>query len=132
MYVIIQIALVLLSLTFAFLIFDHFTPKDEREYLDERRQRPFITDEEFVARFYCKSSVSHEIPIRMRHLVATQLNLHKIFPYDTISAILPDIDFSDFVLFDVAEEFNISITSDDIIHLDGSFDSLVNLVERKQ
>jgi hypothetical protein len=73
-----------------------------------------------------------EIPIRLRKLFARELGSpwERLLPTDKPEDVYHDLDFAELVS-DAQEEFAVSVSTDEIGELDGSFDSLVRCVASK-
>lgn len=107
--------------------------KSQRELAFEAELlgRPLMDDEAFYHSNYAGTGIPRDIPLRLRRLIACQLGspFERIQPADKpIEGI--DCDFAD-IVFEVEEEFGVSIPRDEVKQLDGSFDSLVWCVAAK-
>src|ERR1700733_1596795 len=89
-------------------------------------QRPVLDDESFYARYYDGTEVPRDIPIRARRILAEQLGAHwlRVCPSDDIPAILMDVDLTN-IIWEIAEEFDVEVTLDQMKGIDGTFDSVV-------
>jgi len=96
--------------------------------------RPALEDE-FFKRFYAGTEILKEIPIRIRTLLARELDKRfaNVFPEDNVALICDDLDYVD-ILWLVEEEFSLPagalIKAAGSQRLDGTFDELVKLVAR--
>ncbi len=102
----------------------------ERKYAEECGRRSRLSDDEFWATYYSSSSVRRDIPLRIRKVLAEQLGFDRIVPSDSPSDILCDIDLQ-VILDEIADEFGVPLSVDDLPNRDGSFDSIVRLVNSK-
>ena len=107
-----------------------FPSQQKRARWAEMRQRPMLSDDEFYERFYADTGIAREIPIRLRRIYATQLAMDRVWPSDKATEFDGELDLADLVA-DVAEEFNVEVSNDEALKLDGSFDSIVRLVAGK-
>jgi hypothetical protein len=101
----------------------------ERKYREESKQRPELSDDEFIQQFY-PDGVKREIPLRIRKILSKQLKLNKLEPPDCPADILQDIDLY-VIVREVADDFDVSVTEEEVASLDGSIDSIVRLVDQK-
>jgi acyl carrier protein len=102
----------------------------ERKYADECCHRPRLRDEEFLARYYSSSDIRKDIPLRVRKILAEQLGFDKVVPSDCPSDILQDIDLQD-ILDEIAEEFGVVLTVEELPNDDWSVDAIIRLVDSK-
>lgn len=105
--------------------------REERAKWAEMRQRPMLSDDEFYKRFYADSGVVRQIPIRLRLVYATQLGMDRVLPGDKAIEFDSELDLAD-LLAVVEETFNVKLSDEETLKLDGSFDSIVRLVASKQ
>jgi len=106
-----------------------FLSKVERNYLRRCKNRPTLSDDEFIAAYYSACPFSPDIPLRVRRVFREQLRYSKVIPTDVVWEMSDNFPLEDFML-EVAEEFNIDTSVSAIKQLDGSFDSIVQLVTR--
>ncbi|MEX2114426.1 MAG: hypothetical protein WD845_14625 [Pirellulales bacterium] len=108
--------------------------KTEPELAFERELngRPLMDDETFFRSHYGSTCLPREIPIRLRRLFADQLGAPwaRVQPSDKPAEVYLDLDFAELVA-DAQAEFGLSISTDEMRELDGSFDSLVRCVADK-
>ena len=95
------------------------------------RRRPVRSDDEFYNRYYAGTDVPREIPVRLRRWIRNHYALgDRIVPTDRLQSIADDVDFFD-VFFCIEREFGIRLTKD-VHHLfDGTFESLVGMIQSK-
>jgi hypothetical protein len=103
-----------------------------RAYRQELRSRPELDDESFFARFYGETDVPREIPIRLRKICMETLSrlLSRVHPDDFVTAIDYESDLGE-ILEEAERAFAVRFTSEEMRSLDGSFDSLVQLLKSK-
>ena len=96
-------------------------------------ERPVLDDAAFFDTYYASSGIPADIPIRTRMIIAEQLgkSWRGIRPADNIPQMDEEFDFAD-VMFEIAEEFGIRISLEDIQLLDGTFDSAVRYVASRR
>ena len=107
-----------------------FLPTRERQYEEKCRNRPVLTDAEFIERFYGCGAVPSQIPIRLRMVVSRELGMRKILPDDNILEVFPDLDLAE-LLYEIQEELGLELSREDMKMNDGTFDSLVQCVAQK-
>ncbi len=114
------------------LLLDCFIPERQRAYERDLESRVLMDDETFYQSNYGSTGIPREIPIRLRRLFAYQLGScwEHVQPADKPTDADDNLDFAELV-FDVEEEFGVSIPIQDMMELDGSFDSLVRCVSVK-
>jgi acyl carrier protein len=100
--------------------------RSEREYHETCQQRPHLSDDEFIQRFY-PNEIDRAVPLRVRRILAEQLGFDRVEPQDRPCDILQDIDLSA-IVWEIAEDFGLSIDDSEIASLDGSVDSIIKLV----
>jgi acyl carrier protein len=104
----------------------------EQAFERELNARPVTDDETFYQSHYGGSQLPKQIPIQLRRLFATQLGepWMRILPGDKPADVYLDLDFAELVL-DAQDEFGVSISTEELSDLDGSFDSLVRCIAGK-
>lgn len=107
-----------------------FWTKEERAKWAEMRQRPMLSDDEFYERFYADTGIAKEIPIRLRRIYATQLEMDRVWPTDKATEFDYELDLAE-LLAEAEEEFNVNVSEKEALKLDESFDSIVRLVAGK-
>lgn len=104
--------------------------REEREKWREMRQRPLLSDDEFIDQYYSGASIRRDIPLRLRQICTAQLGMDKGHPKDLATDFNGELDLWDLVL-EVRDEFGVNFTREEIQKLDGSFASIVHSVARK-
>ena len=105
--------------------------REEREKWREMRGRLPLSDDEFIEQFYSGTSVPRDIPLRLRQIYAHQLGMDKVHPKDLATDFDWELDLWELVL-EVQDEFGVEFTKEEILKLDGSFDSIVRAVATKR
>jgi acyl carrier protein len=84
-----------------------------------------VDDETFYRLHYGNTSIPRDIPIRVRKVLVEQMGSRwrSVKPEDCVIED-DDIDFAE-ILYEMADEFGISIPDKDVQRLDPSFDSIV-------
>ena len=103
---------------------------DERRFRRAVHERPLLSDDEFYDRFYRDSEVPSHIPCRLRKIYAAQLGMDRVWPEDKATDFDGELDLAD-LLIDVADEFGVQFTDEEIKQMDGSFDSIVKCLAEK-
>jgi hypothetical protein len=100
-----------------------------RRFVRELTERPVLDDPEFYQAYYQGSGIPPAIPSRVRAVYARELGprWQAVRPEDRANDFLPDLDWADLV-FAVGRKFGLAIPLDDMIAMDGTFDSLVRYV----
>jgi hypothetical protein len=105
----------------------------DRKLQREVAARPRLSEDAFYERFYSGLDIPREVPIRLRRLWADELGdeWYGVEPADNPAHVYWTLDLAD--LFDAAaEEFGIKIPKEDRHAIDGSFDSLVRYLAKRQ
>ena len=93
--------------------------------------RLLLSDDEFIERYYSERSIPRDIPLRLRQIYAHQLGMDKVHPKDLATDFDWELDLWELVL-EVQDEFGVEFTKEEILKLDGSFDSIVRAVATKR
>src|SRR6516162_6627613 len=91
----------------------------ERELIN----RPQLDDRAFYQACYGGSGIPEDIPIRIREVYVEQLGdcWRGVRPGDNACDAYPDLDFAE-LLYEVEDEFGITIPYEDMKKMDGMFD----------
>jgi hypothetical protein len=107
-------------------------PANEREFEEQLRNRPCLTDDEFVCTYYPDGDIPAEIPIKVRAILAMKLGegWMKVLPRDNPGLVYGEIDPWD-IYRGICKELGVSISLDDARQLEGTFDSIVQYLASK-
>jgi hypothetical protein len=110
----------------------YFKPAKEHAFERELKNRPQLDDDAFYEKFYAGTATPKEIPIRLRQLYAEQLGQPwaNVLPQDNPARVYGDLDPAD-LLAEVAKEFAVPFSAEEMQRLDGSFDSVVKFLNEK-
>lgn len=103
-------------------------PRPEREYRERCERRAQLSDEDFV-RMYYPQGVNADVARRIRCVFYEQLKLDRVEPSDHPFDFL-DVGIAE-VVWEIADEFGVSVSDGEIASLDGSVDSIVRLFNRR-
>lgn len=103
----------------------------ERAKWREMRQRPPLSDDEFIERYYAATSIPHDIPRHLRRIYSEQLGIDKVQPDDIAADFDSELDLWDLAIA-VQHEFGVHFTVGEVQQLAGSFDSFVRAVAAKR
>jgi hypothetical protein len=107
--------------------------RESRAYKNELRKRPQLDDDSFFARFYGETDVPKDIPIGVRKVCMEEMDrlLSRIEPDDLLSALDDELGLAE-VLHQVESQFGVKFSMEEMRALDGSFDSVVQLLKAKR
>jgi hypothetical protein len=108
---------------------DLSTTESERRFEQVVRERPLLSDDEFVAAYYSDQSVPREILIRLKTELVQTLGeeWEKVVPTDNPGLIHNEIDPWD-IFCRLSRVFGVPISLEDAKSLDGSFDSMARFL----
>src|SRR5262249_30260671 len=89
-------------------------------------------DDTFYRTYYGDTDIPKDIPIRVRRVCVEQLGRRWVWvgPDDRPIELYDDLDFAE-LMYEMAEEFGIAISLDEIRSFDGSFDGIVQYLATK-
>ena len=97
----------------------------------DHRYDAALDDDAFYLRHYANTTIPKDIPIRVRKVCVEQLGRRWLFVTPTDWLIEDDeLDFAE-LLYDIGEEFGISISHEDMNRIDGTFDDVVQYLVRR-
>jgi acyl carrier protein len=107
------------------LLYYAFQSRFERELVN----RPQLDDRAFYEAHYAGSSIPEDIPIRIRKVYMEQLGAcwKGVRPEDNACQTYPDLDLAE-LLYEMEEEFGITIPEKDMRKMGGSFDAIVRYI----
>jgi acyl carrier protein len=104
-----------------------FSTPTERQYYELCKTRKDLSDEEFLREFY-PIGIDIAVIHGVRHVLAEQLSFDRVHPDDHVCQINQDVDLSE-IVFELAEEFGLSIPDEEVAHLDDSVDALIRFIQ---
>jgi hypothetical protein len=105
--------------------------REEREFRRILRTRPKLNDDDFYATFYSDSPIPKSLVVQLRKSLecAFGLDFGALQPTDNLILADPELDWAD-IVFRLNREFGIRLTNEMFGKFDGTFDSLVALVQK--
>ena len=103
----------------------------ERAKWREMRQRPQLSDDEFLERYYAATSIPRDIPLRLRSIYSEQLGMDQVQPDDIATDFVGELDLWELAL-EVRDALGVQFTVEEVQQLTGSFDSFVRAVAAKR
>jgi hypothetical protein len=104
---------------------------EERANRKRLKERQILDDDAFYERFYAGTGIPKEIPLCLRRVYTSELFMAAVWPEDKAVEFDGELDFGR-VLWRVQREFGVQFMKEDIRDIDGSFDSVVQLVARSE
>lgn len=103
----------------------------ERAKWREMRQRPQLSDDEFLERYYAATSIPRDIPLHLRSVYSEQLGIDRVQPDDIATDFDGELDLWDLAM-EVQHVLGVQFTLEEVQQLAGSFDSFVRAVAAKR
>jgi hypothetical protein len=108
-----------------------FPSAESRTFRQTLRDRPWLADAEFYARYFAGSGIPEDIVTRVRQSLARIDHLYeRAVPSDLLYLLGDDLDFADVIAF-VGKAFGVRLFKSDYDDFDGSLDNLVRQVHRR-
>jgi hypothetical protein len=103
-----------------------------RAFREALHTRPRLDDQAFIERFYANGDVPRDIPLRLRNILCGwDRLLGAVEPADYLPDIDDELDIAG-ALSDMEKEFEIRFADSELKNCDGTFGSLVLLIQEKR
>jgi hypothetical protein len=111
-------------------LFELTMPRAEKELRTVCRSRPTLSCDAFFDRYFATTECERDVVASIRSTIEIQLGIRNLLPTDNIARGFPDVGL-DNLLFDIAEHFSFTLSTEEVRRLDGTLFSIVCFVQEK-